>query len=55
MLQKARKDRYQIVTRKEGDSRPGRMRKTFRNINSDLEEEDDNEGDDSMDLEQKIK
>ncbi|XP_056008966.1 lon protease homolog 2, peroxisomal-like [Ostrea edulis] len=55
LLQKARKDRYQIVTRKEGDSRPGRMRKTFRNINSDLEEEDDNEADDSMDLEQKIK
>lgn len=55
MLQKARKDRYEIVTRKEGDSRPSKMRRTFRNINSDLDDEDDGEGDDSMDLEQKIK
>lgn len=55
MLQKAKKDRFEIVTRKEGDTRPSKMRRTFRSINTELDDEDDGEGDDSVDLEQKIK
>eukprot|EP00105_Crassostrea_gigas_P031146 XP_011453733.1 PREDICTED: lon protease homolog 2, peroxisomal [Crassostrea gigas] len=55
LLQKAKKDRFEIVTRKEGDTRPSKMRRTFRSINTELDDEDDGEGDDSVDLEQKIK
>lgn len=55
LLQKAKKDRFEIVTRKEGNTRPSKMRRTFRSINTELDDEDDGEGDDSVDLEQKIK
>ncbi|KAK3086517.1 hypothetical protein FSP39_019511 [Pinctada imbricata] len=55
LLQKARKDRYEIVTRKEGGNRPAKMRQTFRNIGTDFDDEDDADVDEANDLEQKIR
>ncbi|KAL5022013.1 hypothetical protein ScPMuIL_001168 [Solemya velum] len=54
LLQKARKDKLEIVTRKEGGRMPG-MRRVFRKINTELDDDDDADTDDITDLEQKIK
>ncbi|KAK3576379.1 hypothetical protein CHS0354_018926 [Potamilus streckersoni] len=56
LLQKARKDKaLEIVTRREG-GRPRNMQRVFQGkLNTDVDEEDDAEGDEMADLEQKIK
>ncbi|OWF34794.1 lon protease homolog 2, peroxisomal-like [Mizuhopecten yessoensis] len=55
LLQKTRKDKFEIITKKEGSNRPGNMKRMFGKISSDLEEDEDGDIDELMDLEQKIK
>ncbi|XP_064599165.1 LOW QUALITY PROTEIN: lon protease homolog 2, peroxisomal-like [Liolophura sinensis] len=55
LLQKARKENVEIVSRRE-TGRPINMKRVFRKLsNKDLEEEVDEEQDDNLDLEQKLK
>ncbi|KAJ8302523.1 hypothetical protein KUTeg_018919 [Tegillarca granosa] len=57
LLQKARKDRgVEVISKKDGaGSKPGNIRRVFRKINSEVEEDEDADIEDTADLEQKIK
>ena len=56
LLQKAKKDKsLEIITRKEG-GRPVNMRRIFRGkLKTDIDDEDNEDNDELMDLEMKIK